>query len=66
MTNPIDRIAAFADELTALRRDIHAHPEIGFEEVRTSGLVAEHLERFGVTVHRGLGGTGLVGVLEGR
>ena len=39
----IDRIDAFADELTAIRRDFHAHPEIGFEEVRTSGIVAEKL-----------------------
>jgi hippurate hydrolase len=64
--SPIDRIAAYADELVALRRDLHAHPEIGFEEVRTSGIVAGLLEGYGVRVHRGLGGTGLVGVLEGR
>lgn len=64
--NPIDRIATYADELTALRRDLHAHPELGFEEVRTAGIVAEHLERFGMAVHRGIGGTGVVGVLEGR
>ncbi|CAO4142326.1 M20 aminoacylase family protein [Methylorubrum aminovorans] len=62
----IDRIRTYADELTALRRDFHAHPEIGFEEVRTSGIVAEHLERFGIEVHRGLGKTGVVGVLQGR
>ncbi len=62
----IDRIRTYADELTALRRDLHAHPEIGFEEVRTSGIVAEHLERFGIEVHRGLGKTGVVGVLQGR
>ncbi|WP_342154293.1 M20 aminoacylase family protein [Methylorubrum sp. SB2] len=64
--SPIDRIRSYADELTALRRDLHAHPEIGFEEVRTSGIVAEHLERFGIEVHRGLGRTGIVGVLRGR
>lgn len=64
--SPIDRIRGYADELTALRRDLHAHPEIGFEEVRTSGIVAEHLERFGIEVHRGLGKTGVVGVLQGR
>lgn len=39
----IDRIQAYADELTAIRRDLHAHPEIGFEETRTSGIVAEKL-----------------------
>jgi len=62
----IDRIDAFADELTAIRRDLHAHPEIGFEEVRTSGIVAEKLAQWGVEVHRGLGGTGVVGVLRGK
>src|SRR6201999_1553817 len=63
---PIDRIEAFAGELTAIRRDLHAHPEIGFEEVRTSGIVAEKLAQWGVEVHRGLGGTGVVGVLKGK
>ncbi|MGU3540933.1 M20 aminoacylase family protein [Methylobacterium sp. A54F] len=62
----LDRIRTYADELTALRHDIHAHPEIGFEEVRTSGIVAGLLEGFGIEVHRGLGGTGVVGVLKGR
>ncbi|GJE55286.1 MULTISPECIES: M20 aminoacylase family protein [Methylobacterium] len=64
--SPIDRIQGYADELTAIRRDLHAHPELGFEEVRTSGIVAEQLEAFGVAVHRGIGKTGVVGVLEGR
>ena len=62
----IDRIDGFADELTAIRRDLHAHPEIGFEEVRTSGIVAEKLTQWGIEVHRGLGGTGVVGVLKGN
>jgi hippurate hydrolase len=62
----IERIEAFADELTAIRRDIHAHPEIGFEEVRTSGIVAEKLTQWGIEVHRGLGITGVVGVLKGK
>ena len=62
----IERIEAFADELTAIRRDLHAHPEIGFEEVRTSGIVAEKLKGWGIEVHRGLGGTGVVGVLRGK
>jgi amidohydrolase len=61
----IDRIEGFADELTAIRRDLHAHPEIGFEEVRTSGIVADKLTQWGIEVHRGLGGTGVVGVLKG-
>src|SRR3954451_25094680 len=62
----IDRIDNFADELTAIRRDLHAHPEIGFEEVRTSGIVAEKLKAWGIEVHRGLGRTGVVGVLKGK
>ena len=62
----IERIDGFADELTAIRRDLHAHPEIGFEEVRTSGIVADRLKGWGIEVHRGLGGTGVVGVLKGK
>ena len=62
----IDRINGFADELTAIRRDLHAHPEIGFEEVRTSGIVADKLKQWGIEVHRGIGGTGVVGVLKGK
>jgi hippurate hydrolase len=62
----IDRIDGYADELTAVRRDLHAHPEIGFEEVRTSGIVAEKLASWGIDVHRGLGGTGVVGVIKGK
>jgi amidohydrolase len=58
-------IEAFTDELVAIRRDLHAHPEIGFEEVRTSGIVAQKLETWGIEVHRGIGGTGVVGILEG-
>src|SRR5882672_777642 len=62
----IDRIDSFADELTAIRRDLHAHPEIGFEEHRTSGIVAEKLQQWGIEVHRGVGGTGVVGLLKGN
>jgi hippurate hydrolase len=60
----IGRIAALHQEMTAWRRDIHAHPELGFEEVRTSDLVAAQLKSFGVEVHRGVGRTGVVGVLR--
>jgi len=59
-----ERISRMHDELTQWRRDIHAHPELGFEETRTSGLVAERLASFGVEVHRGVGRTGVVGVLR--
>lgn len=62
----LPRIDAFAAELTALRRDFHAHPELGFEEHRTAARVAELLESWGIAVTRGIGGTGVVGVLEGR
>jgi amidohydrolase len=61
----LPEILAFADDMTALRRDFHSHPEIGFQETRTSGVVAEKLASYGVEVHRGIGGTGVVGVLKG-
>ena len=61
----INRIAAIHDDMTAWRRDIHAHPELGFEEERTAAIVAEKLVSFGIPVHRGLAKTGVVGVLEG-
>ena len=58
------RIAALHPEMTAWRRDIHSHPELGFEERRTSDFVAAKLAEFGVEVHRGIGRTGVVGVLR--
>ncbi|MBV1799781.1 amidohydrolase [Siccirubricoccus sp. G192] len=62
--NPIQHIRRYQDQLTEWRRDFHAHPETGFEEQRTSALVAERLAAWGIEVHRGIGGTGLVGVLR--
>src|SRR2546423_1911087 len=61
---PIDRIKDYHADLTARRRDFHAHPELGFEEHRTSDIVAKQLEALGIEVHRGVGGTGVVGVLR--
>jgi amidohydrolase len=61
---PLDSIADYHADMTAWRRDIHAHPELGFEEQRTSDLVAAKLEEFGIEVTRGLGKTGLVGRLR--
>jgi amidohydrolase len=61
---PIDRIKTYHDDLTARRRDFHAHPELGFEESRTSDIVARELEALGIEVHRGVGKTGVVGVLR--
>jgi amidohydrolase len=58
------RIARLHGEMTAWRRDIHAHPELGFEEARTSAFVADRLASFGLEVHRGVGRTGVVGVLR--
>ncbi len=58
------RISALQSEMSSIRRDIHAHPEPGFEETRTSDLVAARLEQYGIAVHRGLGKTGVVGSLK--
>ena len=60
----IERIAEFHDDLMNWRRDIHAHPELGFEERRTSDLVAQKLAEFGCEVFRGIGRTGVVGRLR--
>jgi len=60
----LEKITDFHEDLTSWRRDIHAHPELGFEENRTSDLVAEKLKSFGIDVHRGLGKTGVVGTLR--
>jgi amidohydrolase len=60
----IPRIQDSHDDMTAWRRDIHAHPELGFQEQRTAELVAGKLDAFGIEVHRGVGKTGVVGVLR--
>lgn len=60
------QIVELHDEMTAWRHDLHAHPEIGYEEHRTSAFVAEKLESWGISVHRGIGKTGVVGVITGR
>jgi len=62
----IESIAAAAPAIAAVRRDIHAHPELCFEEVRTADLVAAKLAEWGIPIHRGLGKTGVVGVVHGR
>ena len=64
--NVIESIAAHAPTMAALRRDIHAHPELCFEEVRTADLVVKKLADWGIPVHRGLGTTGVVGIVHGR
>ncbi|GAB4396870.1 MAG: M20 aminoacylase family protein [Rhodoferax sp.] len=62
----IEDIVAFAPQLRALRRDLHAHPELCFEEHRTADIVARCLTEWGLPVHRGLGRTGVVAVVQGR
>lgn len=64
--SPIESIKKFHQELTTLRKDLHANPEMGFKELRTSGIVAGALEALGIEVHRGIGQTGVVGVLRGK
>src|SRR5690348_4305905 len=65
-TDPVQKIRGYHAELSAVRRDIHAHPELAFEESRTASLVAEKLAGWGIEVHRGLAKTGIVGVVKGK
>ena len=60
----LERARTYQSELTAIRHDIHAHPELGLEEFRTAEIVAKKLEEWGIEVHRGVGVTGVVGVLR--
>ena len=60
----INRIGAFQQDMAAWRHEIHAHPETAFEEHRTSDFVAAKLKSFGLEVHRGLAGTGVVATLR--
>ncbi|MCZ2406043.1 MAG: M20 family metallopeptidase [Burkholderiales bacterium] len=62
----IDSIATQAAAIAQLRRDIHAHPELCFEEQRTADLVAAKLTEWGIPIHRGMGTTGVVGIVHGR
>jgi len=66
LRSPLEVISHFHDELVTIRRDLHAHPELGFEEVRTAGIVASTLKSLGIEVHQGIGKTGVVGVVRGR
>src|SRR5476649_1822890 len=61
-----DLLAADAEEFTAIRRDIHRHPETAFEETRTAQIVADKLTSWGIKIHRGLATTGVVGTLQGN
>ena len=65
MPNISPQVQALCDDMVALRRDFHRHPELGFQEVRTAGIVAERLRALGYTVRTGLGKTGVTGFLRG-
>ena len=60
-----DDIINIIPEVKKWRHELHAHPELGYEEQWTSNFVAEKLESFGIQIYRGLGKTGVVGVLKG-
>nr|WP_239565509.1 amidohydrolase [Brevibacillus fulvus] len=62
----LKKASELKDKLIAWRRDFHQHPELAYEEVRTSGQVAQHLESLGLEVTRGVGRTGVVGLLRGK
>ena len=62
--NVIDSIVTQAAGIAAVRRDIHAHPELCFEEVRTADVVAQKLTEWGIPIHRGLGKTGVIGIVK--
>jgi len=64
--NPAEYIRRYHDEFTAIRRDLHAHPELGFEEHRTARVVQEKLAALGIEHHPGIGKTGIVAVIHGR
>ncbi len=66
MTSPVEHVRRWQDELVALRRDLHAHPELGFEEHRTARVVAERLAALGIEHQTGVGKTGIVAVVRGR
>jgi hippurate hydrolase len=66
MSSPVDRVRAWQPELSALRRDLHMHPELGFEERRTAQIVCERLAQLGIEFHTGIGRTGVVAVVPGR
>ena len=65
LRSPVSFVAERHDAFIAIRRDLHAHPELGLEEHRTAALVAERLHQWGIEVHTGIGGTGVVGVIRG-
>jgi len=64
VTSPVDKIRSYHAELREIRRDLHAHPELAFQENRTSSKVVEYLKKWGIETHTGLAKTGVVGVIR--
>jgi len=62
----LEPLLSWQAELQTIRRDLHAHPELAFEEYRTADIVAARLQAWGIAVHRGLAGTGVVGIIHGK
>ena len=60
----IDAIVENAPAMAAVRRDLHAHPELGFKEERPADVVATQLSAWGIPIHRGMGTTGVVGIIQ--
>lgn len=65
MANISEEVRALVPTMIGVRRDLHQLPELGFQEVRTSDIVARRLEKLGYTVRTGLGTTGVTGLLKG-
>ena len=65
MSSPVEHIRSYHADLKRIRHDLHAHPELGYQEQRTSDIVAERLAAWGIEVHRGIAKTGVVGVVRG-
>jgi len=65
MANISQEVKTVAPTMTDIRRDLHQHPELGFQEVRTAGIVARRLTQLGYTVRTGVGKTGVTGFLKG-
>jgi len=66
MSNYLEQAQAIAADIIAWRRDLHQHPELGFQEYRTAGIVAAHLDALGIETRTGVGKTGVVGIIEGN
>ncbi len=66
LESPVEHVRKYHSELQTIRRDLHAHPELGFQEQRTADVVAAKLGAWGIEIHRGMAKTGVIGVVHGR